>query len=127
MIFWMLAAMALYYVGLFLPSPFLMQRIGVMTYFTGARDDDPTPQKLHGRIKRAHVNLGESMPIFLALGVLALIVKDANLALATAAAMVFVIARAVYLPAYILGIPVLRSAIWSVGFSALLVMAYALI
>ena len=126
MLTWIFIGIAIYVAGLFLPSLFLMSRIGIPSYF-GTRDDAPSPSVMHARSLRAHRNFLESLPVFLAFGFAAMVVSDADIALATTGAMLFVIARALFLPLYLLGVPWLRSAAWSVGFVALLLMGYALI
>ena len=50
----------------------------------------------------------------------------ADQAQALMGAKVFVIARLVYLPLYMLAVPVARSAVWTAGFAGLIVMGLAL-
>lgn len=126
MLFWIFAALTVYYLGLFLPSLFLMPRIGLAAY-AGSRDEEPTPAPMHGRALRAHANLRENMIAFGLLASLVLIVPEADVAAATTGAMVFVLARAVYLPLYLFAVPWLRSTAWTVGFIGLVMMALALI
>ena len=80
---------------------------------------------LQRRAERAARNLGESLPFFLAAAILG-IVLDAQTPLALAGAAVFFGARVVYLLLYINGVPYIRSAVWTVGFIGILMMAWPL-
>jgi uncharacterized MAPEG superfamily protein len=86
----------------------------------GPRDDPPPQTTLGGRAERALTNMQEALPVFLALALLNLILGSAALALTGAT--VFLIARALYVPAYLAGIPVLRSLIWGAGVAGLVLM-----
>ena len=68
----------------------------------------------------------EALPIFIALALLAL-VKGGDTSEVTHAALIFLIARVVYVPAYVSGIPMLRSFVWLVGVASLVMMALSLI
>lgn len=126
MLFWILIALLIYYVGVFLPSLILVPRIGLPSYM-GSRDADPDPTVIQARAKRATANLQENLAPFLALAILAMVVPAADMAQAVLGAKVFVIARLVYLPLYMLAVPVARSTAWTVGFVGLIVMALALL
>ena len=81
----------------------------------GARDEDlPAPQPIVGRMARAQANFSETFPLYAAA---ALIVTYAHLNTRWTAigALVWLGARAVYLPLYALGVPYLRSAAWVVS------------
>jgi len=123
LILWVLA---FYFVGLMLPGPFLLAKIGVKNY-AGARDNLPEPDMVQARARRAQENFKESLPIFLALAMLALIVPAVAMAQAVLGAQVFLIARLVYLPVYMSGVAWLRPIIWSVSIIGLFMMALALI
>ena len=92
----------------------------------GNRDDLPALSVIAARLERAKNNMLESLPIFLALALLALM-SDNDLTDVTNAALVFLIARVVYVPAYVSGIPWLRSLVWLVGTASLGMMALTLI
>ena len=57
----------------------------------------------------------ENLPFFLTLGVLALVVPGANLGLATTGAALFVVARAIYVPLYLFGVPWWRTVAYFAG------------
>ncbi|MCA0873972.1 MAPEG family protein [Seohaeicola saemankumensis] len=126
MLFWILCALLLYYVGVFLPSLFLVPRIGVPSYL-GSRDSEPEPTVLQARAARATANLQENLATFLTLAILAMVLPQADQAQAVLGAGIFVIARLVYLPLYLLAVPVARSAVWTAGFAGLIVMGLALV
>lgn len=92
----------------------------------GNRDNLPEMSIVAGRLDRAKNNLLESLPIFLALALLAL-VKGGDMREAAHAALVFFVARVAYVPAYLSGVPLLRSLIWLVAMAGLLAMARTLI
>ena len=81
----------------------------------GARDGElPPPQPIVGRLNRAQANFYETFPLYAAA---ALIVTYAHLNTRWTAigALVWLGARAFYLPLYALGVPYLRSAAWVVS------------
>lgn len=92
----------------------------------GNRDRPPELSIIAGRLERARDNMLESLPIFLTLALLALIMGQDTNDMATAAT-VFLLARVIYVPAYASGIPLLRSIVWLVGVASLLMMALLLI
>lgn len=125
MVFWILAALVVYYVHLFLPSMIRIPQIGVSRY-VGSRDDLPALPAIGQRAERAHNNLRENMIPFLALAVLSIALGDVS-ASAILGAQLFVLARIVYLPCYLFAVPWLRSTVWSVGFIGLVLMAWPML
>lgn len=131
MLMWILLVLALYVVQIYTVSILCFSESGLsdkemMTVGLGSRDDTPALTNRGERAQRALNNLKESLPIFLALSILA-IAMEKETALALGAAAVFFIARVVYVPLYVKAVPVARSGAWLVGFVALIVMACALI
>ena len=119
-----LLVLALYMVQLFLQET---SRFGFdLRGIVGNRDDLPKMSVLAGRLDRAKNNMLEALPIFLALALLAL-VKGGDMSGVTKAASIFLIARVVYVPAYVSGVPLLRSLVWLAGIASLVVMALYLI
>ncbi len=81
------------------------------------------------RAMRAHDDLRENYPGF-AVAVLLLAFSGGFTRYTAAAALVFLVARLVHMPAYIIGIPWLRTLSWLAGFAAtiyLLAMALAVL
>lgn len=119
-----LLVLALYVIQIFLQET---SRYGFdLRGIVGNRDSPPKMPVVAGRLDRAKNNMLESLPIFLALALLAL-VKGGDTSTVAHAALVFLIARVVYVPAYVSGVPMLRSLVWLVAVASLIVMALALI
>jgi uncharacterized MAPEG superfamily protein len=119
-----LLVLALYIVQLFLQET---SRFGFDLWgIVGNRDNLPEMSVVAGRLDRAKNNMLESLPIFLTLALLAL-VKGGDTNEVANAASVFLIARAVYVPVYVSGVPLLRSLVWLVAVASLVVMALPLI
>ena len=87
----------------------------------GPRDDFEITNPRLGRAKRAMTNLLESLAVFVPV-VLVIEVTGQNSATTAIAAAVFFWARVIYLPAYIMNPPFVRSLVWGVGFVALLIL-----
>ncbi|WP_317057010.1 MAPEG family protein [Roseovarius rhodophyticola] len=126
MVFWILAGLALYLMNVFGAGSFLMLRVGPTAYME-PRDSLPEPGKFHARALKSAKNFSESLPVFVVLGLLALIVDGVDLELAEQGAMLFVLARLAYIAAYVAGVPYIRSVIFTAGFVGLGMMAYAVI
>lgn len=119
-----LLVLGLYVVQLFLQetSRFGFDFRGII----GNRDNVPSLSIVAGRLERAKNNMLEALPLFLGIALLA-VVKGRETGLAANAASAFLVARIAYIPAYVSGIPMLRSVVWLVGVASLLVMACALV
>ena len=92
----------------------------------GPRDDPPKPLgRMAARAERAFANFKETWPIFIALA-LALAVTGRSGGQAATGAWIWLGARIVYLPLYLLGIPYLRSVSFGVAAIGLVMMALKL-
>lgn len=119
-----LLVLALYMVQIFLQET---SRFGFdLRGIVGNRDDQPDLSVIAGRLDRAKNNMQEALPIFIALALLALI-KGVDTSEETHAALAFLIARVLYVPAYVSGVPMLRSLVWLAGVASLATMALLLI
>lgn len=119
-----LLVLALYVVQIFLQET---SRFGFdLKGIVGNRDVQPEPSVIAARLDRAKNNLREALPIFIALAMLTL-TRGGNPEAASRAALVFLVARVVYVPAYISGIPWLRSLVWLVSMYGLWMMAWPMI
>lgn len=96
-----------------------------MAYGLGARDNPTEMSTAGGRLKRATENLKEALPIFLTLALLAEM-KGISGGLMETGALVFVIARILYVPAYVTDIKGMRSLVWTAGLVGLILMVVAL-
>ncbi len=118
-----LLVLALYLIQIFLQET---SRFGFdFSGIVGTRDNPPEMSVTAARLDRAKNNMHEALPLFLGLAMLAFVTgRDPNNA--ACGATIFLIARALYVLAYVSGIPLLRSLIWLVGNAGLLMMALTL-
>ena len=72
------------------------------------------------RATRALANMHEALPVFLGLSLLNVILQTG--ALAVTGAWVFLIARVVYVPLYVAGVPVVRTLAWAASWAGLVMM-----
>jgi uncharacterized MAPEG superfamily protein len=126
MLTWIFLALIVYYAGVFLPSLFLIPRIGLASYMA-SRDGDPAPNPVHSRAQRATRNMQENLAPFLALAILAYVVPDADMGLAIPGAQLFVLGRVAFLPLYLFAVPWARSIAFTAGTIGMIMMAVALI
>jgi uncharacterized MAPEG superfamily protein len=92
----------------------------------GPRDEGVRPKGvIAGRAERALKNYLETFPALVALA-LALAVLGKTGGLGATGAFVWLAARIVYIPLYLLGIPYIRSAVWTVSAVGLFLMFIAL-
>jgi uncharacterized MAPEG superfamily protein len=94
-------------------------------YAVSARDDWKNPTGIAGRIERAYFNLLETMPAFAALVLIVLYTGNANETTALGA-QVYFWGRVLYVPAYIAGIPFLRTIIWTISMIGLVMIFWEL-
>jgi uncharacterized MAPEG superfamily protein len=80
----------------------------------GNREPSPDPKGWAGRARRAHLNMLESLVLFAALVLTAVIAQKTNSATAYGAG-IFFWARLAYALIYVAGIPWVRTAIWGVS------------
>lgn len=94
----------------------------------GPRDDDRprTLSPLAGRLERAFANHIEGLVLFSA-AVLLVSASGRESDFTALCAWAYISARVAYVPAYVSGIPYLRSAIWSVGLFATVAMVLAVL
>jgi len=95
-------------------------------YALSARDDWQNPTGIAARIERAYFNLLETMPPFAALILIALYTGKVNEMTALGAQMYFW-GRVAYFPAYVSGIPVIRTLIWLTSVIGMLIILWQLL
>ena len=89
----------------------------------GPRDETREPSGvLAGRAARASANFRETYPGFLALAVAAAVMNDPS-GFGLVGGWLWFVARLVYIPLYLAGIPYIRSLVWLVSLAGLAVMA----
>jgi uncharacterized MAPEG superfamily protein len=93
----------------------------------GNRDGEPAPLSVHAaRAQRAMQNFLETFAFFAAAVVCAIAIsRDGHLAVL--GAQIWFWARVLYLPIYVIGIPVLRSLVWGVALAGLLMVVFAIL
>lgn len=90
----------------------------------GPRDNVPALTGVAGRLHRALNNHFEGLILF-TLAVVVVTAGQQGSALTTACAWIYLLARILYVPAYLLGWAPWRSLIWAVGFAATMLMILA--
>ena len=108
--------------GIVLAVQFVLMAIPVnnqlgTAYSGGPRDERREPTGIPGRLHRAMHNMFEAL-IYFTLAVVVVTLGDAATPATAVAAKVFLVARIAYVPAYVSGVPMLRSMIWLTGFLA---------
>ena len=118
-----IAVLALYSFQTFLPSILMSRALGpvMMKYAGGPRDTPLTLTRSAGRASRALNNMTEALLVFLPLSLLALH-YDLTSGPAIWGAAIFLVARILYIPAYIASISLTRSLVWTLGHIGLALM-----
>lgn len=97
-----------------------------MPWALGPRDDTGAPLgKIGGRLERAYQNFLETFPFFAA-AVLLAHAMDKSTPHSVLGAQIYVWARLLYIPVYVLGIPFLRTLIWLGGLAGILMVMSAI-
>jgi len=92
----------------------------------GNRDKMPALEGLAGRALRAHYNMLENLPLFIALILVAQVAGRSNSTTALGAELFFY-ARLVHAIVYLVGIPYLRTLVWAVSMAGLVMIFLQLI
>ena len=90
-----------------------------LSYLFSSRDDAVNTSKYIDRANRALKNLFETLPIFIGLILLSIISDVDNSFLA----MIWLLARIIYVPVYIVGINYVRTGIWAIALICLIMMS----
>ena len=90
-----------------------------LSYLFSSRDENSDTSIYEDRANRALKNLFETFPIFIGL-VLLSITKDVD---NSSLAFFWLIARVIYVPIYILGVDYLRTGVWAVSLTSLVLMS----
>ena len=90
-----------------------------LSYLFSSRDNTANTSIYIDRANRSLNNLFETLPIFIGL-VLLSIINDVDNSLL---AMIWLLARIIYVPVYIVGINYLRTGIWAIALICLIIMS----
>jgi len=126
MLTWLFAGMLVFLFNVYLPAALYFPAVGFKNHM-GARDDLPEPNKMVQRARRSLNNFQENMAVFLALGILSLVIDKVNMEMAVLGAQMFVISRMAYIIFYMISIPFTRSLAYGIGFVGMFMMAFALV
>jgi uncharacterized MAPEG superfamily protein len=116
---WLVWALALTFVQMLVAATGATLQVG-LPMLAGNRDAVPAFGGWVGRAQRAHRNMLESLVLFAALVLIAVVTNKTNSA-TLLGAQLFFWARLVYAFIYIAGIPWLRTAVWFVSVIGLIV------
>ena len=94
-----------------------------MGYLLSSRDETRTLAGMLGRTERALDNSVTALVLF-AVPILVMGLRDTFTGQSLLAAQVFLVARVVYIPAYVFGIVGLRTGVWLAGFLATLLLYF---
>ena len=90
-----------------------------LSYLFSSRDSEANTSIYIDRANRSLNNLFETLPIFIGL-ILLSIINDVDNSLL---AMIWLLARIIYVPVYIIGINYLRTGIWAIALICLIIMS----
>ncbi len=116
-------AVLLQYVQFFLMAVPVNLQMGVK-YTAGPRDEPRQPDGVPGRLHRALGNHFEGLILF-TIAVLLVVLGEGSTSFTQNAAWTYLIARILYVPAYAMGVFMIRSVIFGVGLLATLAMIIA--
>lgn len=118
-------------------TPYILERLfnwGLPTFLKnypeGFPAKQPEPALWAQRAQRAHLNMVETMPAFIAVVLAAAYFNKADASIAATVgqwAMIFFFARVAHAVVYILGIPFLRTPVYLVSWLAILVIGFKVI
>ncbi|MDQ1153023.1 MAPEG family protein [Brevundimonas sp. SORGH_AS_0993] len=92
----------------------------------GPRDQTPTSTRpLTGRLERAQANLFETLPLFIGAVLIAHVIGAAG-ALTVWGTALYFWGRVAFVPLYAMGVPYVRSAVWLVSLSGLVMVLASL-
>ena len=92
-------------------------------YLISSRDNPPESTVMQERVARAGNNLQESLPAYLALCLLAMILQ-VDLA---SAALAWLVLRVIYIPCYMFNVLYIRSLVWGASLACLVFMGVQLV
>lgn len=121
---WLGWAVVVGLVQVFLTAAAVTRQTG-LAYNVSARDEPRRITGMAARLQRAQANFMETFPFFVA-GVLGTLISGAEDPNAQLGAMLYVLGRAVYVPLYAFGVPVLRTLAFAVSVTGLVMVLSSL-
>lgn len=121
MALWILLVLGLYFLQTFLAPTARYGLKGDIAGALGPRDNPPELSVTGQRLQRACRNMLEALPVFLPIALLC-VHYGAESGNAILGAQIFFFARLVYVLVYAMGVPVLRTIVWTIGHAGLIVM-----
>ncbi len=116
----LLLVLLLAFVQALLPGMYLARQVGSANQM-GPRDELPEPSRALGRARRALANLHETLPIFITLALLSLLLGEQGW-LSVLGAWVFLLARCAHVVCYIRGLSPWRSYAFGIACLGLIAM-----
>lgn len=102
-----------------------LQSVG-LAWAAGPRDEARAhPGRIAGRLERAFENFLETFPFFAA-GVLLVHALDRSTHTSVLGSEIYIWARVLYVPAYVIGIPFVRTLIWAASLAGIVMVLAAL-
>lgn len=120
----LVAAVVLALIQIGLASSIAKRQTG-LRWSIGPRDQPVPLAGIAGRLERAQANLYESLPLFAILVLVAHVSGEADRWTFVGAQLYFW-ARVLYVPAYVSGIPWVRTTLWQIGMIGLVLIALRL-
>ena len=97
-----------------------------LTWAIGPRDEPGKPfGKIAGRLERAYKNFLETF-VFFAVAVLVANGLDKHTAMSVLGAQIYIWARLIYVPAYVIAIPMTRTLVWTASLIGILLVMSAI-
>jgi len=97
-----------------------------LKWLAGPRDEDyPVESVMAQRLRRSMANFLETFPLFLGAVVACASAGKLNNTLTVDGSIAYVVGRALYVPLYALGTPLLRSIVWGVSLAGIIVVIAA--
>jgi uncharacterized MAPEG superfamily protein len=116
----------LLFVHIFVATRFKTAQYG-RKWNVSARDEAlPEPSPVTGRTMRAQANFQETFPIAI-VALLGVVLAGKTSATTALGGWIWLGARVVYLALYALGIPVIRTVVWTIGMVGLVIVIYPLL
>jgi uncharacterized MAPEG superfamily protein len=108
-----------------LPGKYLVDQVGVQAQI-GPRDDLPEPSRELSRSRRALANLQETLPVFLTLAVLSIVLGEQGW-ISLVGAVLYLVGRCAHLVCYMRGLSPWRSVAFGMALLGAIIMAVPLV